>query len=136
MNSPTPLDPNPESDAALDELLRKALETAPLDRAALERIKAATAHEWRSATQRAPVAAVRIRRSWIVALAAAASIAFVIVLGVVTRPGTEPAVVGTLSRLHSGSIEAHWAMLRHRPLHVGDAIRVGDTITAQGPALM
>jgi len=136
MNSPTPPDPNPDSDATLDELLRETLETAPLDRAALDRIKAATNHEWRAATQRAPARLIRTRRLWIGALAAAAGIAGLLVLGVLMRSGVEPAVVGTLSRLRAGSIEAHWAIVRNRPLRVGDALRVGETIVAQGPALV
>jgi len=135
MNSPTPPDPNPDSDATLDELLRETLETAPLDRAALDRIKAATNHEWRAATQRAPARLIRTRRLWIGALAAA-GIAGLFVLGVVMRSGIEPTVVGTLSRLRAGSIEAHWAFVRHRALRVGDALRVGETIVAQGPALV
>jgi ferric-dicitrate binding protein FerR (iron transport regulator) len=135
MNNPTPPDPNPDPDAALDELLRKALETTALDRAALDRINAATTREWRLATQRAPAPLVRARRLWIGALAAA-GIAGLIVLGVVMRYGGEPAVVGTLSRLHAGSIEAHWAIVRHRALRVGDALRVGETIVAQAPALV
>src|SRR5271166_5855959 len=128
MNSGTPFDPNTPSDDALDGLLRDALQPAALDREALERIRAETAREWRAATERARVRSVHIRRSWIAALAAAASIAGVIVVGVVKRPAGEPAVVGTLSRLHQGSIEARWALVRHRQLHVGDALRVGDTI--------
>lgn len=136
MTSRTPPDPNPDSDAALDELLRKALETAPLDQASLDRIKAATTREWRAATQRAPARLDRTRRLWIGALATAAGIAGLIVLGVVTRSGGEPAVVGTLSRLHAGSIEVRWAFVRHRALRVGDALRVGETIVARGPALV
>ena len=133
MNNPTPPDPNP--DAALDAL-RKALETAPLDHAALDRIKAATSREWRSATERVSARSDRRRRWWMGALAATAGVAGLIVLGMVMRSGGEPAVVGTLSRLHAGSIEARWAIMRHRPLHVGDALRVGETILAQGPALV
>lgn len=136
MNSPTPPDSNPDSDPALDQLLRKALETAPLDQASLDRIKAATTREWRSAAQRAPSRMVRTRRMWISALAAAAGVAGLLVLGVVMRSGVEPTVVGTLSRLPAGSIEADWAIVRSRPLRVGDALRVGETIVAQGPALV
>ncbi len=136
MNSPTPPDPDPDSDAALNESLRKALETAPLDRAALDRIKAATMREWRSATQRAPSRMVRTRRLWIGALASAAGIAGLLVLGVVMRFGIEPVVVGTLSRLPAGGIEAHWAIMRHQELQVGDVFRVGETIVTQGPALV
>jgi ferric-dicitrate binding protein FerR (iron transport regulator) len=136
MNRPVPPEPNPESDAALDRLLREAMETAPLDRAALDRIKAATMREWRSATERMPAPLFRTRRSWIGALATAAGIAGLIMLGVVMRSGVEPAVVGTLSRLRSGSIEARWAIMRHRALRVGDALRVGETIVSQGPALV
>ena len=136
MTSPTPPDPNPDSNAALDGVLRNALETAPLDQAALDRIKAATIHEWRAATQRAPARLDRTRRVWIGALATAAGIAGLIVLGVVMHSGSEPAVVGTLSRLHAGSIEARWAFVRHRALRVGDPLRVGETIVAKGPALV
>lgn len=136
MNIPTPPDQKPDSDPALDELLRKALETASLDRAALDRIKAAATREWRAATQRAPAPSGRARHLWIGALAAAAGIAGLLVLGIVMRSGIEPAVVGTLSRLRAGSIEAHWAIVRSRPLHVGDALRVGETIVAKGPALV
>jgi ferric-dicitrate binding protein FerR (iron transport regulator) len=136
MTNSTPADPNPEPDPGLDELLRKALQTAPLDAPALERIRAATAREWLAATDRVRVPAVRIRRSWMLALAAAASIAGVTVIGVVTRSVAEPAVVGTLSRLPDGAIEARWALVRLRSLHVGDALRVGDTLTAHGPALV
>src|SRR5271165_3212093 len=136
MNSPTPPDPNPDSHAALEKSLRKALETAPLDRAALDRIKAATTREWRAATQRLPAPLVRAWRWWIGGLAAAAGIAGLLVLGVLMHSGIEPAVVGTLSHLRAGSIEAHWAIVRNRPLRVGDALRVGETIVAQGPALV
>ncbi|MFI4891126.1 MAG: FecR domain-containing protein [Steroidobacterales bacterium] len=136
MTHNTPVDPDKEPDAALDELLRDALRSAPLDAPALERIRAATMREWHAATDRARIPAVRVRRSWMLALAAAASIAGVAVIGVVTRSVAEPAVVGTLARLPDGAIEAHWAIVRRRPLHVGDALRVGDTITAQGPALV
>jgi ferric-dicitrate binding protein FerR (iron transport regulator) len=136
MTSVTPPDPNPESDEALDELLHKALETAEPDQASLDRIKAATMREWRAATRRAPVHSVRRRRLWIGAFAAAAGIAGLLVLGVLLRSGVEPAVVGTLVRLRSGSIEAHWAIVRNRPLRVGDSLRAGETIVARGPALV
>ncbi len=136
MNDPTPPEPNSEPDAALEELLRKGLETAPLDHAALDRIKAATSREWRSAAERVPARLDRGRRWWIGALAAAAGVAGLIVLGVVMRFGSDPAVVGTLARLRAGSIEVHWAIVRHRALSVGDALRVGDTIVTQAPALV
>ncbi len=136
MNSPMPPDPNSEPDAALEELLRKGLEATTLDQASLDRIKAATRREWKSATQRAPAARIRTRRRWIGALAAAAGIAGLVVLGVVLRPGVEPTVVGTLARLRAGSIEARWPIMHHRALGVGDALRVGETIVAQGPALV
>jgi ferric-dicitrate binding protein FerR (iron transport regulator) len=131
-----PPDPNAEPDATLEELLRKGLETAPLDQASLDRIKAATSREWKLATPRVPAARHPARRRWIGALAAAAGIAGLIVLGALLRSGVEPAAVGTLSRVRAGSIEAHGAFLRHRALAVGDVLRVGETIVAQGPALV
>lgn len=136
MTNNMPPEPDRDSHSALDEMLRKALQTAPLDRAALDRIRSATMREWRSATERDPARLGHGRRLWIAAFAAAAGIGGLIVLAVVMRSGAEAAVVATLSRLPAGGIEARSGILHHRPLHVGAALRVGETLVAQGPALV
>jgi hypothetical protein len=54
----------------------------------------------------------------------------------VARPADESIVVGNLARFSDGSIEVRSWVFGHRTLQVGDALRVGDALTARGPTLL
>jgi hypothetical protein len=121
-------------DADLDHALSDALRTEPLDPQALARVRAAVENEWRAA------AAVKRRSSqsqrWLWTSLAASIALGTLALGWFARPGGIAASFGSISRLNSGDMDARFAMVRHRSLQAGSAVRVGDILTAQGPALI
>jgi ferric-dicitrate binding protein FerR (iron transport regulator) len=123
-----------KSDADLDHALSDALRTEPLDPQALARVRAAVENEWRAA------AAVKRRssqsRRWLWTSLAASIALGALALGWFARPGGTAASFGSISRLNSGDLDVRFAMVRHHSVQAGSAVRVGDILTAQGPALI
>lgn len=124
------------SDAVLERTLSDALRTRPLVEEARERLRAAVACEWRATTKASVKPLIPSQRGRWVAWAAAAAVAAVTAALFVTRPATQAAAIGSLSRLDNGSMDVRRAILRGSALQVGDPVRSGDTLTALGPALI
>lgn len=123
-----------KSDADLDHALSSALRTAPLDPETLARVRAAVENEWRAA---AAVERPSSRsRRWLWTSLAATIAVGALALGWFARPGGTAASFGSISRLNSGDIDVRFAMVRHHSLQAGSPVRVGDILTAQGPALI
>jgi hypothetical protein len=121
------------ADAAVERALTDALGTRPLDEETLERLRVSVVRNWRAALLDSAIPPVRLWR-W-AALASAVS-AVVITVAFLSRPASEPTIVGSLSRLDAGSVELRLSLFRHRELKVGDPIRSGDAVTAHGPVLV
>jgi ferric-dicitrate binding protein FerR (iron transport regulator) len=142
MSEQLPPDFESNSDFAVDALLEGALRTPPLAPVALERIRAAALQEWQAQITASKVVALPVRRavsqrrSWFYGLATAAGLAAVSVVGIVVQTEAKPAVIGTVARLGSGDLAAHWSMIRSRQLHVGDPVRVGDALSAGAAVLV
>jgi len=109
-----------------DPVLSAALRTAGLREANLERVRMAVAREWRAAAAR--------RTRWIACAAAALGAVAVVLL--MTRTADQAAVVGALSKVNDGGVEASSGFFRHRTLAAGEALHAGDRLTARGAALM
>jgi len=124
-----------------DELLTSAFRTAALSRDALERVRAAVEREWRAATLAGAVvgkqrAARSSRLRWF-AVAAAAVVAAVGVASWVARPPAQAAaLLGSVSRTDEGALSVLSANFPRRNLTQGGELRVGDRVTAEGPALI
>jgi hypothetical protein len=120
-----------DSEERLDRDLREALQTQPLSREALARIQAAVRQECASVhpRERSPS---RRKIGWAVA-AAVGSIA--LALAWVMQP-PPPAVFGSISRIQTGETLVDSRSLQRRSLRVGDLLRAGDEITAQGIGLI
>jgi hypothetical protein len=123
-----------------DALLTSAFRTPALSQDALERVRAAVEREWRAATtlgaavgKRGAVFSSRLR--WF-ALAAAAVVAAVGVTSWVARPPAQAALLGSVSRTDQGALSVRSAHVPRRNLTQGGELRVGDRVTAQGPALV
>jgi hypothetical protein len=69
-------------------------------------------------------------------ITATASLAAVVMAIFLTRPAGDSVVIGTLARSNDGGIEVRSGFLRHRVLKVGGALRVDDTLTTRGSALV
>jgi ferric-dicitrate binding protein FerR (iron transport regulator) len=124
-----------KSNADLDHALRDALRTEPLDPETLAGVRAAVENEWRAA---AAVERPSSRsRRWLWTSLAATIAVCALALGWFARPGgTAAASFGSISRLNSGDLDVRFAMVRHHSLQAGSPVRVGDILTAQGPALI
>ncbi|MDB6042073.1 MAG: hypothetical protein JWM63_624 [Gammaproteobacteria bacterium] len=123
-----------KSDADLDHALSSALRTAPLHPETLARVRAAVENEWRAA---AAVERPSSRsRRWLWTSLAATIAVGALALGWFARPGGTAASFGSISRLNSGDIDVRFAMVRHHSLQAGSPVRVGDILTAEGPALI
>jgi len=131
--------PNSDSAAGEDELLTAALRTPALSPDALERVRAAVEREWLAATvagaapetQRTALAS---RPRWFAV--AAAAVAAVGVASWLAGPPAPAQLLGSLSRTDEGALAVQSAHLPRRNLTQGGALRVGDRVTAQGPALV
>jgi hypothetical protein len=125
-----------------DEFLTAAFRTAALSRDALERVRAAVEREWRAATPAgAVVGTQRTARSsrlrWVAVAAAAVVVAAVGVASWVARPPAQAAaLLGSVSRTDEGALSVLSANLPRRNLTQGGELRVGDRVTAGGPALI
>lgn|ERR1039458_3700065 len=127
---------NDASDASVERVLTDALVTRPLDEAAHERLRVATAQAWRAATSVARDRPGPARRWRWIGITAAASLGAVVMAIFLTRPAGEPAVIGSLARSNDGGIEVRSGLLRHRVLNVGDPLRTEDTLTTRGSVLV
>jgi ferric-dicitrate binding protein FerR (iron transport regulator) len=122
------------SDQEIDRTLTDVLQAPPLDPQALERVRVAVENEWRKST--ASRRRSRAIRRWRWASLGAAVVVIVLTTTWLARPTGEPAVFGSISRSDGNGIDADFASFRRRALHVGDALRAGDRVTARGPALV
>lgn len=123
-----------------EALLKSAMRKAPLNQDALERVRAAVEREWRAATaagaapgteeRRAP--SRRLRRF----AAAAALIAAVGVASWFAKPPATAVVLGSLLRTDAGALSVLAERAPRRDLAQGGELRVGDHVTARGPALV
>ncbi len=125
-----------ESEAAVEKLLADTMTRVRLDEAALDRIHQATASAWKTSLQRPSAAMPASRRRLLQRVAVAASVAALALFAVLRSSPVETASIGSLARLDAGSASAHWALWRRRAMHVGEPLRVGDTITFDGAALV
>ncbi len=121
-----------------NELLTSALRMPALNQDALERVSVAVEREWRAATSGAAAGTQRTapssRRRWF-ALAAAV-VAAVGVVSWIARPPAQAALFGSVSRTDEGALSVLSAHYPGRNLTQGGELRVGDRLTAQGPALV
>jgi hypothetical protein len=122
------------------ELLTSALRTPALSEDALERVRVAVEDEWRAtaivgAAVRRQHTAPSSRLRWF-ALAATV-VAAVGVASWITRPPARTAApLGSVSRTDEGALSVLAAHFSRRNLTQGGELRVGDRVTAQGPALV
>jgi len=134
--SAPPGDPGPDQDPALDNLLRDALQTTPLDPGALERLRVATEQAWVAAAGRRLAILPQARRRWVAALAMAAGIAGIAILGLMTKSPAVRGRVGTIALLQGEGLEVRWAGMHTRQLQVGDPLPLGEGLHAKGAALV
>ncbi len=134
---------DPNADAAetvLEQILVKHLVARPLDAEALSRVRAAVEEAWRETARpsesRGARGSVHRWRSWAGLAAAACVLAMVIGLFVVGQRVDRREAIGSLARADYGTIEKGEPFFRHRTLRVGDAVRVGDDLSAHGGALI
>jgi hypothetical protein len=131
---------NSEPSSIEDDLLTSALRTPALSQEGLERVRAAVEREWRATIPQGAVAgkrrtALSSRLRWF-AMAAAAVVAAVGVTSWVARLPVQTAPVGSISRTDEGALSVLSARSPPRNLTQGGELRVGDRVTAQGPALV
>jgi ferric-dicitrate binding protein FerR (iron transport regulator) len=111
--------------------LEKALRVRPLSDEAVARMRSAVVREWSDVT------VVSARRSrWRLA-ALAAGVAVLLVGAVVwLQPTTESPVAGVVARVNAPGLEARSHLFSRRWVTAGDVLRAGETVEAQGPALI
>jgi hypothetical protein len=131
---------NSEPSSIEDELLTSALRTPALSQEGLERVRAAVEREWRATIPQGAVAgkrrtALSSRLRWF-AMAAAAVVAAVGVTSWVARLPVQTSALGSISRSDEGALSVLSARFPPRNLTQGGELRVGDRVTAQGPALV
>lgn len=131
--------PEPTTDAELEQLLTSRLVALPLSSQALERVRIAVGQAWQTAP--APRGSVRIQRGvWVwarwVGLAVAASMVAATLALITLRPAVEREQFGSLARDTGGGLEISKGLFRYHRLHVGEAVQVGDTVSARGSALV
>lgn len=124
-------DPNAQDE---ERSLAEALRAPTLDEKARQRLRSAVLRAWRTETEAPSRRSVRGLR-W-VAIAAAVGLLAAAVAWLVPRPAHDAVVIGTLVRFNDGGIEVRSWVFGHRSLHAGDALRVGDALTARGPTLV
>lgn len=129
---------NPDSSS--EDALRSALRTPAINPDALERVRAAVEREWRAATiadaelgRRRAALSSRLRRF---AVAAAVLVAAAGVVSWLVRPPAPGLLLGSVSRTGEGALSVLSARVPRRALTQGGELRVGDRVSAQGPALV
>jgi hypothetical protein len=120
----------------MEKTLQAGLKTQPLDEERLERIRAAVAQEWRTATSGPRTQRKRARLVRWAAFGAAASVLAVIAVPWFGSPPTSAATFGSIARLDAVSLDVRPGLFHHRSLATGDALRVGDRLTASGSMLV
>lgn len=123
------------TEAAIAAAIADALRAPPLDQAAINRLRENVLSEWQDTLAGVSVPPRRPYRGRWLAGSAAAAVALLII-GLVLWPAASPLTVATVVRLGAGTMDAERPLWRHRSLQPGDAVRVGDTLTAHGPALL
>jgi hypothetical protein len=131
---------NSDPASSEDELLTSAFRTPALSEDALERVRAAVEDEWRATTtvgaavgRRRTAPSSRLR--WF-ALAAAVVVAVGVTSWIARPPARTAAPLGSVSRTDEGALSVLSARFSRRNLTQGGELRVGDRVTAQGPALV
>ncbi len=122
-----------ELEARVDHALTDVLRVQPLSPDAIERIRAAAAHEWLLATRGGRSTGVRRRR--VASLAAALVIVSLAALWY-ARPVGDSAPFGVIARTNVGDAGIRFEIVRQRTLKAGDLLRTGDTLTTHGPVLV
>jgi hypothetical protein len=120
----------------LEKTLIAALKTQPLPEQRLERIRAAVAQEWRIATDGPRTHRTRAR---LVRWAAYGACASVLAVLIVSWSGSKPhpgATFGSIARLDAVGIDVQPGFFHRRRLVAGDALLVGDRLTAAGAMLV
>ena len=123
----------------IERLLTSALVTRPLTPEALERMRSTVTQAW--GTKYVPQQKFPNRRRSItgvrwVGLAIAASLVAATLTFIAVRPVGEQELVGSLARASDGGIERDARFFRRHTLAVGEPLRVGDTLTTRGSALV
>src|SRR5260221_4829896 len=131
---------NSDAASSEDELLTSALRTPALSEDALERVRVAVEDEWRATTivgaaVRRQHTAPSSRLRWF-ALAATVVAAVGVASGIARPPAQTAPPVGSVSRTDEGALSVLSAHFSRRNLTQGGELRVGDRVTAQGPALV
>jgi hypothetical protein len=133
-------DPNAEGgDRDLEDLLVTHLATQPLDPEALDRVRAAVQEAWETAagpTARPKAGRFGPHSPWWTGMAAASVLAIVIGLFLGMHPESQGEMIGSLADARGGTLEVAGRFFGHRTVAGGNAIRVGDTFTARGAALI
>lgn len=124
-----------EFDASEDKLLTDSLTVPPWDEGCFGRMRAAVAEEWLAATS-----ASRYRPrpiGWGPQLGMVAVSLVILIVGInASRPSSDSATIGTLTRLNDGGVSVRTGLFRHRALQLGDSLHVGDTLTTRGLTLV
>ncbi|MEA3106040.1 MAG: transrane sensor [Gammaproteobacteria bacterium] len=131
---------NSDLSSSEEHVLTSALQTPALSQQGLERVRAAVEREWHAATTSSAAApkqrtALSFRVRWFAA-AAAAVVAAVGVTFWVARQPMQAASLGSVSRTDEGALSVLSVGFPRRNLTQGGEFRVGDRVTAQGPALV
>ena len=123
-----------EMEDQVEHVLREGLRVAPLSPEALARIRAATVLEWQQASGSRAESKASRRALWGSLAAAVALLAFLVVWYI--APPGDSTNFGQIARSDVGDTNVRFQFVRQRALHVGDALRTGDKLTAQGPVLI
>jgi ferric-dicitrate binding protein FerR (iron transport regulator) len=128
---------NGNSDGAAERALREGLRAPGLSPEALQRIRAATQHEWRASLETGSARAPAHRRWW--SLAAAATVGVLAVAAgwnvFMANPVNSGAMLGTLARADApGIVESRY--LRNITLAVDSPLRAGQSLDARGDSLV
>jgi len=134
-------DPNVEgSDRHFEELMVNRLATEALEPDALDRVRAAVQVAWEMTAKSPPQPQAghfgRHRLPWWAGMAAASVLAVVIGLVLGFHPAAQGEMIGSLAQARGSTLEVAGRFLGHRTVAGGNAIRVGDTFTARGAALV
>ncbi len=126
-----------KDDSAAERALRDGLRTSALSAEALQRIRAATQHEWRSGLA-LDQSSTRVRRRWL-PLAAAALVTFTLAIGwnaYQTGASDGDAVLGTLARFDAPGIVELRYLRRDISLSAGARLAAGRSLDVRGDSLI